>query len=208
MWQPQRESRDEAEEVGASRSGGLIAVGDTGGVVVMSGPDQQAQAAQRSPVSTATVQREALSATVSEDGTLTYGAWSDGLPYSVITAGPRGIHEAPRGRASGSSGTGALPRQRQPGGSPVWRNACLPHPVARNDPGRTWLSSTRTCRSRIHDLHPAEPNFVHVWARHNHRRAEAPGRRRTDPDRRANSWPGGVRTDRYTSDDPFSAARG
>ncbi|MGO9907741.1 MAG: peptidoglycan-binding protein [Solirubrobacteraceae bacterium] len=35
-------------------------------------------------MSTATVQREALSATVSEDGTLTYGAWSDGSPYSVI----------------------------------------------------------------------------------------------------------------------------
>jgi peptidoglycan hydrolase-like protein with peptidoglycan-binding domain len=62
----------------------LIAVGATGGVAVMTGPDQQALAAQRSPVSTATVQREALSATVSEDGTLTYGASSDGSPYSVI----------------------------------------------------------------------------------------------------------------------------
>ncbi len=30
------------------------------------------------------MQREELSATVAEDGTLTYGAWSDGSPYSVI----------------------------------------------------------------------------------------------------------------------------
>ncbi len=62
----------------------LIALAATGGVVIMSGPSQEALAAHRSHVSVATVQREALSATVSEDGILTYGAWSDGSSYTVI----------------------------------------------------------------------------------------------------------------------------
>jgi peptidoglycan hydrolase-like protein with peptidoglycan-binding domain len=62
----------------------LIALAAAGGVLVISGSNQPAPAAQRSQVSVATVQREALSATVSEDGILTYGALSDGSPYAVI----------------------------------------------------------------------------------------------------------------------------
>lgn len=50
----------------------------------MSGAKQQALAAQRSPVSTASVERRTLSAVVSEGGILTYRARSDGSPYSVI----------------------------------------------------------------------------------------------------------------------------
>jgi hypothetical protein len=62
----------------------LIALAATGGVVVMSGPKQQALAAQQSPVNTAHVEKRTLSAMVSQDGTLTYRARSDGSPYSVI----------------------------------------------------------------------------------------------------------------------------
>ncbi|HTX09535.1 MAG TPA: peptidoglycan-binding domain-containing protein [Solirubrobacteraceae bacterium] len=56
----------------------------TGGVVLSSTATPPAHAAQLSAVSTATVQREELSATISQDGTLTYGAQPDGLPYTVI----------------------------------------------------------------------------------------------------------------------------
>jgi hypothetical protein len=55
-----------------------------GGVVVMSGANQHALAAQQSPVSTVKVQRRELSAMVSEAGILTYAAQPDGSPYSVI----------------------------------------------------------------------------------------------------------------------------
>jgi hypothetical protein len=55
-----------------------------GGVVVMSGSRQQALAAQQAQVGTAQVERRTLSAMVSQAGTLTYRAQSDGSPYSVI----------------------------------------------------------------------------------------------------------------------------
>jgi Putative peptidoglycan binding domain len=61
------------------------------GVVVTTGSKQQALAAQQSPVNTVKVERRELSATVSEAGTLTYRARSDGLPYSVINQA-RGIY--------------------------------------------------------------------------------------------------------------------
>jgi hypothetical protein len=62
----------------------LIALGASGGVVVSSSATQPARAAQREHVSTARVRREDLSATVSQDGTLTYKAEADGSPYTVI----------------------------------------------------------------------------------------------------------------------------
>jgi hypothetical protein len=62
----------------------LAAVTATGGVVVMSGAKQQALAAQQPPANTANVEKRTLSAMVSEPGTLTYRARSDGSPYSVI----------------------------------------------------------------------------------------------------------------------------
>jgi hypothetical protein len=61
------------------------------GVVVTSGSKREALAAQQSPVNTVKVERRELSATVSEAGTLTYRARSDGLPYSVINRA-RGIY--------------------------------------------------------------------------------------------------------------------
>jgi hypothetical protein len=62
----------------------LAAVTVTGGVLVMSGARQQALAAQQPPANTANVEKRTLSAMVSQPGTLTYRARSDGSPYSVI----------------------------------------------------------------------------------------------------------------------------
>jgi peptidoglycan hydrolase-like protein with peptidoglycan-binding domain len=62
----------------------LAAVIATGGVVVMSGAKHQAPAAQQPPANTAKVERRTLSAMISQAGTLTYRARSDGSPYSVI----------------------------------------------------------------------------------------------------------------------------
>lgn len=56
----------------------------TGGVAVMSSAKQATAAARQLPVGTAQVQRRTLSAMVSQAGTLTYRARSDGSPYSVI----------------------------------------------------------------------------------------------------------------------------
>ena len=69
----------------------LIALVVTGGVLVMSGPKQQVPATQQSPVDTVKVERRALSAMVSQAGTLTYRAQPDGSPYSVINQA-RGIY--------------------------------------------------------------------------------------------------------------------
>jgi hypothetical protein len=62
----------------------LVAVTVTGGVLVMSGAKQQALAAQQAPAHTAQVERRTLSAMVSQAGTLSFRARSDGSPYSVI----------------------------------------------------------------------------------------------------------------------------
>ena len=62
----------------------LVAVIAASGVVVMSSEKQPAPAAQEPPVNTAKVEKGRLSAMVSQDGTLTYQAQSDGSPYSVI----------------------------------------------------------------------------------------------------------------------------
>jgi hypothetical protein len=62
----------------------LVALAAAAGVLATSGAKQQALAAQQSPVHTATVEKRTLSAMVSQPGTLTYRARSDGSPYSVI----------------------------------------------------------------------------------------------------------------------------
>ena len=73
----------------------LIALGASGGVVVSSSATQPARAAQREHVSTARVQREDLSATVSQDGTLAYQAEADGSPYTVINQARGAYTELP-----------------------------------------------------------------------------------------------------------------
>jgi hypothetical protein len=69
----------------------LVAVTATGGVVVVSAAEQATPAAPGSSVNTATVERGALSDMVSQYGTLTYRARSDGSPYSVINRA-RGVY--------------------------------------------------------------------------------------------------------------------
>jgi hypothetical protein len=62
----------------------LVAAATTGGVVAMTGVGQATPAAQEPPMNTATVDRGRLSDMVSQYGTLTYRARSDGSPYHVI----------------------------------------------------------------------------------------------------------------------------
>jgi hypothetical protein len=62
----------------------LAAVTATGAVIVKSGAKQHIPAAQQPPADTAHVEQRTLSAIVSEPGTLTYRARSDGSPYLVI----------------------------------------------------------------------------------------------------------------------------
>jgi putative peptidoglycan binding protein len=62
----------------------LAAVIALGGVLVLSGPRQQAVAAPAGAAHTVQVVRRTLSATVSQAGILTYRARSDGSPYAVI----------------------------------------------------------------------------------------------------------------------------
>jgi hypothetical protein len=81
----------------------LVAVSATGGVLVTSNAKQATAAAPQPAVSTARVEKGELSATVSQDGTLTYRALSDGSPYSVINRA-RDIHPAARGRTRDLSG--------------------------------------------------------------------------------------------------------
>jgi peptidoglycan hydrolase-like protein with peptidoglycan-binding domain len=62
----------------------LAAIAAIGGVAVTSGAKQASAAAQPAATNTAQVERRTLSAMVSQPGTLTYAARSDGSPYSVI----------------------------------------------------------------------------------------------------------------------------
>ena len=62
----------------------LVAISVAGGVVALSSAGQATPAAQGQPASTVKVEKRALSAMVSLDGTLTFQARSDGSAYSVI----------------------------------------------------------------------------------------------------------------------------
>jgi hypothetical protein len=62
----------------------LAAVAVPGGAVVLSGGGQAAVAPQPASANTAPVQEGALSAAVSQDGTLTYRARPDGSPFTAI----------------------------------------------------------------------------------------------------------------------------
>jgi peptidoglycan hydrolase-like protein with peptidoglycan-binding domain len=62
----------------------LAGVAAIGGVAATSGAKPTTAAAQPAPASTAPVEMRTLSAMVSQPGTLTYRARSDGSPYSVI----------------------------------------------------------------------------------------------------------------------------
>jgi hypothetical protein len=70
-------------------AGALVAA--TCGVVVLSGADRPTAAAQAPAADTVTVEEGELSAMVSQGGTLTYRARSDGSPYPVINQA-RGVY--------------------------------------------------------------------------------------------------------------------
>jgi peptidoglycan hydrolase-like protein with peptidoglycan-binding domain len=69
----------------------LVVAAATGGVVVMSSAKQATPTPQDTPANTAKVEKGELSAMVSQGGTLTYRARSDGSPYSVINQA-RGLY--------------------------------------------------------------------------------------------------------------------
>jgi peptidoglycan hydrolase-like protein with peptidoglycan-binding domain len=69
----------------------LIVATATGGMVVMSSAQQSTPVARDTPANTAKVEQGPLSAMVSQDGTLTYRARSDGSPYAVINRA-RGVY--------------------------------------------------------------------------------------------------------------------
>jgi hypothetical protein len=62
----------------------LAAIAAAGGLALTSGTKPAIAVTQPAPANTAQVQKRTLSATVPQDGTLTYRARSDGSPYSVI----------------------------------------------------------------------------------------------------------------------------
>jgi hypothetical protein len=62
----------------------LAVVAATGGVLATSNTKEATSASQELPASTVKVEKRILSATVSLDGTLTYGTGPDGSPYSVV----------------------------------------------------------------------------------------------------------------------------
>jgi hypothetical protein len=71
----------------------LVAVTATGGVVAVSGAKHATSAAQE-PLANTAAERGRLSDTVSQYGTLTYRARSDGSPYPVFNQA-RGTYKLP-----------------------------------------------------------------------------------------------------------------
>ena len=76
---------------GAAAAAAAVSVAAICGVVVLSGADRPAAAAQGPAADTVRVQKGELSAMVSQGGTLTYRARSDGSPYRVINQA-RGVY--------------------------------------------------------------------------------------------------------------------
>jgi peptidoglycan hydrolase-like protein with peptidoglycan-binding domain len=72
-------------------AGAAVLVAATCAVVVMSGAEQPTAAARSPAADTVTVQKGELSAMVSQGGTLTYRARSDGSPFAVINQA-RGVY--------------------------------------------------------------------------------------------------------------------
>ena len=120
-------AKGEAEDLGAGRSG--RAGRGRSAAWSLSGCRAPAAAAQEPAANTAKVERGELSAMVSQDGTLTYRARSDGSPYSVINQA-RGVYtELPDDRRQGRLRRRALPGGRQAGAAAVRHGPGLPRPA-------------------------------------------------------------------------------
>ena len=141
-----RGASGEAEDAGRWPAAAvLVAATATGGVVALSGAEQATAAAQEPPANTATVEQGKLSAMVSQDGTLTYRARSDGSPYSVINQARGVVHRAARERRQGRLRRRALSGGRQAGAAAVRHGPGLPRPARGRCGPATSVSSTATC---------------------------------------------------------------
>jgi hypothetical protein len=131
----------------------LVAVAATGAVVVLSGGEQATAAARGASASTAPVQKGKLSATVSQDGTLTYRARPDGSPLSAINHARGTYTELPAAGDKVDCGDVLYRVDDKPvlllcGTVPAYRALHVAMPV------RTSVSSTATCTCAV----PATPS--------------------------------------------------
>ena len=174
----------------------------------MSGAKHRTAAAQQPPVGTAQVERRTLSAMVSQAGTLTYRARSDGSPYSVINQARGTYTKLPAAGQVISQGHVLYRVNDRPvvllhGSTPAYRTlsagASGPDVAELNADLVALGYATRAQLSpRSASFGPATTTAVD----------EAPGRPGGDPERHAGSWPGGVRTHRRAGDERVSPARG
>ena len=144
---------------------------------------------------------------VSQAGTLTYRARSDGSPYSVINQAHGTYTELPAARPGDRAGSRPLPGGRSPGGVAAWLDpayrtlsagATGPDVAELNADLVALGYATQLSCTRSAVFGSATPR----------RREEAPGRPGRKPGRRPDSRPGGVRTHRRAGDDPGSTPLG
>ena len=193
-WERQRGARGEAEGWALAAAAVLVAVAAIGGVVVLSGAEHPTAAAQAPPANTVKVETGELSAMVSQDGTLTYRARSDGSPYSVINQARGVVHRAARERGQGRLRRRALPGGRHAGAAAVRHGPGLPRAARGRRRAGTSVSSTATCtcsarrRRRVDPAHfttktetgargaPAQTRALDVTGALAHRRRGLPAR--------------------------------
>jgi len=136
----------------------LVALTATGGVVVMSGATQATPAAQEPPANTVKVGKGKLSDMVSQDGTLTYRARSDGSPYAVINQAHGTYTRLPDDGDKVDCGDVFYRVDDNPGAAAVWHGPGLPRPAQRRcgpgrpsaqpEPAQARLGRRRRCRYR------------------------------------------------------------
>ena len=145
---------------------------------------------------------------VSQAGTLTYRARSDGSPYSVINQARGTYTKLPAAGQVISQGHVLYRVERQPGGVAAWLDTRLSDPVGRGDRPRRGRAQRGSGRARLCHPSSAQPKVRLLRAGDHHGRGEAAGRPGGDPERHADSWPGGVRTHRRAGDEPCQPSSG
>ena len=134
----------------------LVAVAAAGGVVVMSSATQATPAAQDPPANTAKVERGELSDMVSQYGTLTYRARSDGSPYAVINQARGTYTKLPDDGDMVACGdvfyrVDDMPVLLLCGSTPAYRSlsaGAIPDTTSASST-RTWRTSATTTRARL-----------------------------------------------------------
>ena len=158
----------------------------------MSGARQATPAAQEPPANTATVERGKLSDMVSQYGTLTYRARSDGSPYAVINQA-RGIYtELPDGGDKVDCGDVLYRVNDSPvlllcGSTPAYRS------LSKGDSGPDVAElNANLVRPRVRDPSAARPVLRRLQLRDGVRAREAAVQAGRGSDRVAGARPGGV----------------